>query len=242
MPALNEERNLEQAVAATWQALASLQLTGEVLVVNDGSSDRTGAIADGLVKKFPGTRVIHHSVNKGIGSSFWDGAQACRGEVITLLPGDGENDPVEILRYLPLMQHVDIVIPFVYNREIRSLGRRWISKLYKAIINFTFGLLLNYMNGTVMYRRSVLQSLSLRSKGFFYQTELLIKAIRAGYLYAEVPYALKARETGSSTAVSFRSLWKLSCDFCVTAYSVKAERRGEILPNSATGRRRSLLR
>lgn len=225
MPALNEERNVESAVQETLAAFDRLKISGEIVLINDGSSDRTPDLVKELQTRHNNIQVIHHFKAMGIGFSFWEGAQKAQGEVVTMLPGDGENDPAEILRYLPLMQQVDIVIPFVYNQEVRGWQRRVVSVTYKAIINFSFGMLLNYMNGTVMYRRSVLHSLSLRSKGFFYQTELLIQAIRRDYLYAEVPYALKIRSSGKSKALTFKSLFKLSKDFLIIAYNVHIKDR-----------------
>jgi hypothetical protein len=98
------------------------------------------------------------------------------------------------------------------------------------------------MNGTVMYRREVLQSLSLDSAGFFYQTELLIKAIRMGYLYAEVPYGLKKRIGGRSKAVSLKSLLKLTKDYLSIVYWVFMEARDvEPIKNSATAKRRDAI-
>lgn len=213
MPALNEERNVELAVSETMDAFERLNIAGEIVLINDGSKDRTAELAEQLKQKYGHMQVIHHKTPHGIGSSFWEGAQIANGDVVTMLPGDGENEPSEILRYLPLMREVDIVVPFVYNQWVRGRRRRWVSRTYKFIINVSFGLLLNYMNGTVMYRRSVLQQLNLTSKGFFYQTELLIKAIKRGYLYAEVPYALGTRSSGKSKALTLKSLFKLTKDF-----------------------------
>ena len=142
---------------------------------------------------------------------------------------------------MPLMKQVDIVVPFVYNVEVRGRSRRWVSRIYKAIINLSFGMLLNYMNGTVMYRKTVLQSLNLNSRGFFYQTELLIKAIRMGFLYAEVPYALGTRSTGKSKALTLKSLFKLSKDYLLTVYSVYFVNRRKAVDypsQSVTGQRR----
>lgn len=220
MPALNEAKNIQMAIEDVEAAFSKVGIQGEVLVVNDGSSDATRAIVESLQKTRPYLRLINHEFPQGIGSSFWDGVQNAQGEVVTLIPGDGENDTYEILRYLPLMQHVDIVVPFVINRETRNFKRRLLSKTYKAIINLSFGLLLNYMNGTVMYRRRVLQSLSLDSKGFFYQTELLIKAIKCDFLYAEVPYVLLQRGDGKSKAVTLRSFFKVSKDYLSTLRAV----------------------
>lgn len=244
MPALNEASALTQAVYNVLQSFDRLQIEGEIIIVNDGSTDKTGEIAENFCRVRTNVRVIHHSEPKGIGASFWEGSQTARYEVVTMLPGDGENDSLEILRYLPLMDHVDIVVPFVYNREIRNLKRRLVSKLYKGIINLTFGMLLNYMNGTVMYRRNVLLGLDLESRGFFYQTELLIKGILRGYLYAEVPYALSQRVQGKSKALTVSSLFKLSGDYLKAIRAVyfrKNNQRLSIVNSSKTVERRQSL-
>lgn len=206
MPALNEENNVAKAVEDAVDSFVRTEVSGEIVIINDGSTDRTKDVAERLIKRHPFIRLINHSQPKGIGASFWEGVKESRGEVVTMLPGDGENDAYEILRYLPVMEHVDIVIPFVYNNYVRSLKRRIISKLYKAIINISFGMLLNYMNGTVMYRKCILDGIDLKANGFFYQTELLIKCLKNRYIYAEVPYGLKKRDGGKSKALTLKSL------------------------------------
>ena len=122
-----------------------------------------------------------------------------------MVPGDGENDAGEILKHLPRMEQADVVVPFVVNPEVRSLKRRLLSLLYGRIINLSFGLSLRYLNGTVMYRTELLHGLELRSSGFFYQAELLIKTIRQGARYVEVPCRLQQRRAGQSKAVTWSS-------------------------------------
>ena len=124
-------------------------------------------------------------------------------------PGDNENDPWEIFRYYPLLRHVDLVIPFVFNKQVRSLFRNALSFLYRFIINSSFLVYFNYTNGTVLYRRSVLKELGWRSTGFFFQTDILVRTVKRGYLFAEVPYQLHARKAGISKAVTFPSLWQV---------------------------------
>lgn len=206
MPSLNEEKNLEAAVQNVFLSCERLGVSGEIVIVNDGSTDNTGKLAEELKAKHSFIQAVHHDRPQGIGGSFWDGVRIARGEAVVMIPGDGENDAAEILRYLPLMEQVDMVVPYVFNRQVRSPARRMLSNLYRGIINLSFGTTLNYMNGTVLYRKSILEGLELKAKGFFYQTELLIKCIRNGYLYAEVPYALLQRATGRSKATSLKSL------------------------------------
>ncbi|MBI5100343.1 MAG: glycosyltransferase family 2 protein [Nitrospirae bacterium] len=239
MPSLNEAKNIENAVNNVIDSFRAFGVNGEIVIVNDGSSDDTGKIADGLSQKYPFIKVIHHERPQGIGASFLDGVWKSGGETVTMIPGDGENDALETIRYLPLMDHVDILVPFVYNKNVRTKQRRFLSVVYRGIINLAFGLTLNYMNGTVIYRKAILRGQVFRSKGFFYQTELLIKTIRSGYLFAEVPYALRQRAGGVSKATTLRSLVKVASNFISILMDVYVRDKGnkEISPDSVTALR-----
>ncbi len=210
MPALNEEQNIISAIDSTLKAFESLHINGEIIIVNDGSSDKTEELASGMMQGENRVRMVRHEIPRGIGASFWDGVKISDGDAVVLIPGDNEVDSEEALRYFPLMQHVDIVIPFVYNREVRNPFRNFLSSVFIFIINVTFRVNLNYTNGTVIYRKSVLSKLSHYSNGFFYQAESLIKLIKKGYLFAEVPYYLQRRKFGSSTAVNYPSLYRVA--------------------------------
>ncbi len=205
MPALNEEDNVMSAIDRTLSAFDDFEIKGEIIVVNDGSTDNTGGLVQNRATGEKRVRMIVHKVPQGIGASFWDGVKEAGGDIVTMFPGDDENDPVEPLRYFYLLDNVDIVVPFICNRGVRSKNRERLSALYTSIINLTFGTRLNYTNGTVLYRKSILAGLELKSGGFFYQTELLVKTIKRGYLFAEVPNLLRKRESGTSKAVSFKS-------------------------------------
>ena len=207
MPALNEEANVENAIKNCLSAFDMLKIDGEVFVVNDGSSDGTQAAIDRCIAREPArVKTLRHDTPQGIGASFWDGAMKASKDSVVMMPGDGENDATEILRYMPLMDQVDIIVPYVVNEEVREGSRNIISGLFLFIINTTFGLTLNYTNGTVVYKRELLKDISHREKGFFYQVEALIKCIKKGALYAEVPYMLSTRSTGKSKAMSLKSL------------------------------------
>lgn len=242
MPALNEEQNICRAVCNALSAFQRVGCEGEVIIVNDGSTDGTASLVQKLMKDHSNVRMIEHSEPMGIGKSFWDGVQNAEREIVTMLPGDAENDGYEILRYLPLTDHVDIVVPFVFNSGQRSMARQMISGLYRNVINLFFGTSLNYMNGTVLYRRHIFKEIQLKSPGFFYQTELLIKCIRAGYLYSEVPYGLMQREKGKSKAVSLKSLGRLVIDFISLKLNMVSEKRAPLSPLSVSYGRRHEFR
>jgi glycosyltransferase involved in cell wall biosynthesis len=215
MPALNEAGNIESAAWRTLRSFDRFGVKGEVIVVNDGSSDSTPRLVEALAAKEGKGRVrlIAHDRPRGVGASFRDGLREAKGEVVAFMPGDDENDPSEIVRYLPLMKEVDLVVPFVFNRSVRAPGRNVLSFLYRTIINLSFGVNFNYTNGTVLYRRSLLADRPNRSDGFFFQTENVVRSARAGYLFAEVPYRLDVRRGGGSKAVSLKSLKAVTRDF-----------------------------
>lgn len=242
MPALDEERNVRSAVANTLMAFDDFDIDGEVIVIDDGSTDKTGAIVESLQGKDSRIRMIRHERPMGIGASFWDGVDHAAAEFVCMLPGDNENDPWEIMRYCRLLSHVDIVIPFVFNKEKRPLFRNALSLAYRFIINTTFLVYFNYTNGTVLYRKSVLKELDYRSQGFFFQTDILIRTVKSGYLFAEVPYRLGIREDGVSKAVTFPSLFQVVKGYIRLVRDVYYGEKGRIkrkfAGDSLTARRR----
>lgn len=219
MPALNEEGCLAASVANVLESFSRRGIAGELIIVNDGSSDGTGALAERLRAGNPAViGVIHHESPRGIGAAFWAGVEGARGESVVMIPGDGENDAGEILVHLPLLQRADMVVPYVCNPEVRTPARRLLSALYGKIVCRTFGLSLRYLNGTVIYRREALRGIELKSGGFFYQAELLIKTVRRGCRYAEVPYRLNRRHGGASKATTWRSFVRVMGAY-VTVFS-----------------------
>lgn len=189
-------------------------MQGEIIVINDGSRDSTPFIVEQAIKEYPGViRMLNHDYPKGIGASFWDGVDNARGNAVCMLPGDNEIEPREIIRYLNLLGYVDMVIPFVINKRLRPRYRNLLSSLYTFIINTTFLTPLNYTNGAVIYRKSLLHELDYRVNGFVFQTDILIRLVKRGYLFAEVPYRIRRRKEGKSKACTLGSLCNVIKDY-----------------------------
>lgn len=206
MPALNEEKNINSAMSMCFKAMDAFKIDGEIIVINDGSTDGTEGIVRDYMKKESRLRMVVHETPQGIGSSFWRGVDESRSDAVVFIPSDNENDPYEILRYYGLLEHVDIVTPFLYNKNDRNRFRNVLSFLYRGIINMTFMVNFNYTNGTILYRKSILDQLPHRSFSFFFQTDILIRTVKSGYLFCETPYRINIREHGVSKAVTFPSL------------------------------------
>jgi dolichol-phosphate mannosyltransferase len=224
MPALNEEANIENAVEKALFAVKKFGIDGEIIVIDDGSTDRTSSIVLSLMNKYKNIKLIKHPRPYGIGYSFMDGIKNSNKDVVVMFPGDNENDPINALEFYSLMGKVDIIVPFIANIEVRSIPRRIISSMYRFIINMSFGVSLNYTNGTVFYRRCIFDDINLYSQGFFYQAELLIKALRRGYLFVEVPNILLKRKVGESKAIKFKSLAYVIKGYLMLVYKIHIKR------------------
>jgi dolichol-phosphate mannosyltransferase len=240
VPSLNEESNIKKTIKNCLMALDDLGFNGEIICVNDGSKDDTQNIIEGYARLDNRIKLINHNEPKGFGGSFWHGVEIAKGDAITIIPGDNENDPWETLRYLGLIKHVDIIIPFVHNPFVRSVFRRFLSFLFLSIINGTFRTRLNYTNGTVIYKLDVLKELKHKSEGFFFQTDILIRLIKSGYMFAEVPYRLGMRIDSISKAISFPSLFNVIEGYIkliIDHYGPSSHKK--IIKSSATSERNS---
>ena len=209
VPALNEEKNILSTIDNLLTSFKEFNLDGEIIVVNDGSTDSTGSMAGTR----PGIKLVEHEKPLGVGTSFWDGLKQAQGRVVTMIPGDNENDPREILRYYDLTKQVDLVVPFLINKKDRPLLRRFISYLFCLMVRITFRVDFRYTNGTSLINRSALETTSHKSRGFFFQAEMLVKLVKKGYLFAEVPCRVGKRKAGASKSITFHSLKDYLIDY-----------------------------
>lgn len=216
VPAYNEEGNL----AATVQEIAPLLekefADHEILIFNDCSRDRTGAVADDLARRHPKIKVVHNPENRGLGYNYKKGVEMARMDYIIMIPGDNEITLDSFAAMFRALGQKDMVIPYTVNTEIRPWARRVLSRLYTVINNLLFGTRLRYFNGTVIHKRAVIQSVAIETDSFAYQTELLVKLIKAGHTYVETGMYLKERTYGKSSALKlknvarvFKSIWGL---------------------------------
>ncbi|NDB96325.1 MAG: glycosyltransferase family 2 protein [Verrucomicrobia bacterium] len=233
VPALNEAKNIRSTLRGIFRACHRMKIASEVIAVDDGSRDRTPQILQQLQRVYPHLQVVRHEHPSGIGGAFLAGVARAHGEAVVMIPGDNENRVEDILAFLDLMQRVDIIVPFVHNSELRNLRRRFISSLYRFIISFSFGTNLNYYNGTVIYRTRLLQALKICSTGFFYQAETLIRALRRGARFAEVPVLLQNRRHGRSKAVTLKSLRAVMLDFMCLFWDIHFRRVEQRAPKFA---------
>lgn len=213
VPALNEEDSIGAVISDTLECFDRLGLDGEMIVVNDGSRDRTRDITESFMRRDSRVTLIHHHDPHGIGASFMEGCSRAKGEFVTMLPGDHENIPEETLKLLHDRDDCEAIVPYVQNPEQRSWFRRSVSRLFTLIVNMAFLTRFKYTNGTNIYRSDLLRNLEIRSNGFFYQTEILVKILMNGARIRHLPYRISERKSGDNKAISLKSLMSVSGDF-----------------------------
>jgi len=185
--ALNEERLIADFVTQAHATVAPLLDRFEFILVDDGSSDRTGAIMEELAQSLADTGVLHNPVNQGLGECYKRALRQARYPYYMLLCGDGGLPAASLPPILAKVGEADMVLPYITNlRRIKSPLRYALSRGYTGLLNLLFGLDVKYYNGLPVHRVDLLRGLAIGSAGFGFQAEIIIKLIRSGHSYTQV--------------------------------------------------------
>lgn len=191
MPALNEEGNLADAIRDIRAVLPAHFRAWEVIVVDDGSTDRTGEIAETFARSDPSVRVLHNRAPTGLGAVFRRGVEAARHERVIYVPGDNALEAASLGAIFREAGRADVVVGDTRNMRVRRWPRRLISRCTTLFLNFVSGLHLPYYNGLALYHREDLLRLPVWSSSFAYQGEILMQRILNGSSYLFVPVLLR---------------------------------------------------
>jgi glycosyltransferase involved in cell wall biosynthesis len=197
--AYNEEESIEQAVLDVRNALVDLGREFEVVVVDDGSSDRTAEIAAALEDRFAEVRLIRHGRNLGPGSAILTGIRNARSDVICFHPADQQVDFREVAAMVPLLDDADIVVVSRSGRPGYTRMRMLSSQVYITLARVLFGLEgFQDFNFIYLFRRSLFDGMPIDSDGVFLCTEILVRAIRKGARVAHAEAECLPRVSGTS--------------------------------------------
>lgn len=206
IPALNEEANLEGAVRTALTTVPQHFDDWEIIIINDGSVDATDKIAERLALENSCIRVVHHKSPKNLGGCYKEGIRLASKEYLIMLPGDNECGKKMLQDILSLVGTADIIIPFTDNMEVRPIGRRLLSSTFVKLLNLLSGHTLRYYNGAVLHQTKLLRSISIATDSFGYQAEALVKLLRRGHSYRELPTYITYRPTGKSKALRLENI------------------------------------
>ena len=197
----NEEANIEHAVTSALAVLAGVTDRYEVIVVNDGSRDRTGALADRLAAANAHVRAVHHPENRGYGAAVRSGFAAAQYPLVVLADGDNQFDLGELALLLRTLGTFDIVSGYRIARRDPAL-RRLYAFMYNRVARVLFSVPLRDVNcGFKLYRHALVERLlpQLRSTGALINVEMLARARKLGAKVTEVGVHHYPRETGQPT-------------------------------------------
>jgi len=219
----NERESLEEVIARTLDVMNRSGDPFEVLIVNDGSTDGSGELADTLARAHAEVRVCHHPTNLGIGATLMDGYQRTTGEFAVILPADLQFSPDDLPRAFEKALNADVV---VVHRDGRrdSWIRKMISLVDQTLVCLLFGLWMSDLHWVRVYRRSILDAVSIQCRTPMVDTELLVKAKWLGARIEEMSLPHYARYAGTSTGANLKRLVRTFADLIKLRWGVSAAR------------------
>ena len=227
-PAHNEEANLAGLVEEALETLPGLADTFEIIAVDDGSRDRTRAIADELAAAHPHlVRVVHHPTNLGYGAALRSGLGAARYELVAFTDGDRQFRVADLGRLTERLagaDQPDVVVGFRIKRA-DPVVRTIYARLYRLANRIFFGLRVTDVDcACKLFRRDALASLRVESGGAFFSAELLIKLRAAGRSVVEVGVPHYPRTAGSPTGAKPSVVLRAIKDFWLLRLRMWANR------------------
>ena len=212
-PAYNDAGTIGSLVIQAQEAIRQLTPDFEVIVVNDGSRDQTGQIAEELARTYPNVRVIHHIGNRGYGGALRSGFAAATKELIAYTDGDAQYDPSEIAAlWERLGDDADMVTGYKISRS-DPLHRIIIGRVYHHMVKLLFGLKVRDVDCDFrLMRRRIFDVVRLEKNSGVICLEMMKKFQDAGFRVAEQPVHHYHRSYGKSQFFNFPRIYRTAID------------------------------
>ena len=211
-PMYNEEAYIHRAIRAAVAALAEITPDHEIVVVDDASTDRTGAMADELARADPRIKVVHNQRNRKLGGSVRAGYAAATKDLVLYTDADLPFDLRELGRAVRLLeyQEADVLAAYRFDRTSEGFVRTIYSLVYNLLIRALFGLAVKDVNFSFkLFHRSLLEKVALKSEGSFIDAELILRARKAGARVIQMGLDYFPRSRGTSTLSSPRVVLRI---------------------------------
>jgi glycosyltransferase involved in cell wall biosynthesis len=215
-PAYNEEGNIGKAVSEAIQILPSLTDDWEVIVVNDGSKDRTAGIVKDYTERNPNVLLVHHSSNRGYGAALKSGITSAKKDLIFFCDSDLQFDLRELVKLFEWIGDYDMVIGYRKKRQ-DSFYRRLNAFGWNTLVRWLLGLKVKDIDCAFkIFKREVFDKVKIDAIGAMVNTDILSQALKYGFRFKEVPVnhfpRLRGKQTGAHPKVilkAFKELIKL---------------------------------
>ena len=214
-PCYNEEANVSDTVDKAVKVTEATGRDYEIIIVNDGSADATGRIADELAERYEHVKAVHHPTNLGYGAALQSGFRAASKKLVFYTDGDGQFDIGEMPGLLGLMRDYDIVSCYRLDRK-DSFMRKLNGWAWTRLVCLLFKLRLRDIDCAFkLYPRRLFDQISPQSEGALIDVEVLAKAKLKGYRIGQVPVHHYPRQIGEQTGANLRviarAFWELFC-------------------------------
>jgi glycosyltransferase involved in cell wall biosynthesis len=215
-PCYNEQDNVARTTERAIAVLEKLNADYEAIIVDDGSKDATGQIADKIAALNKRVRVVHHPTNLGYGAALQSGFRAAAKELVFYTDGDGQFDMSEMPPLLPLIKQYDIVSCYRLNRQDNMI-RKINAWCWTKLVCFLFRMKIRDIDCAFkLYKREIFDNFKMTSAGALIDTEILARATRKGYTVTQRGVHHYPRTAGIQTGAklgviirAFRELFKL---------------------------------
>ena len=213
IPAFNEEALLEDFVLEVIDIISDRKEKYEIILIDDGSIDKTGVIMNHIAQKYPEIRALHNTRNLGLGASYKRGISEAKYEYLMMLCGDGGMPSESLPDIFDAIGTADIVIPYMSNlKQIKTPFRYRLSTTYTFLLNKIFSQNIYYYNGLPVHKTELLKELNITSTGFGFQGEVLTKLLKSGCSYTNV-CVKGAEKTNRSNALNLKNLLSIIVTF-----------------------------
>ncbi len=203
-PCYNEEMHVERTAERALEACREISSDFEIIIVDDGSRDRTPELADALAERYAEVRAVHNRPNLGYGGALQRGFREATKDWVFYTDGDGQFDFAEIVKLLPLLEEYDIVSGFRMDRKDAPL-RRLNAWCWTTLVNTVFGLRVRDVDGAFkIYPRRLFDEIEMHSMGALIDAEILARAKNLGYRIGQVGVHHYARDGGEQSGANLK--------------------------------------
>lgn len=212
IPAYNEEAALPGVLQASQEVLSSLTDDWEIVIINDGSRDATGAVADRFARENSRIKVFHHPQNQGFGPTLREVFTRPTKEWIFFIPGDGQIHPSQLKTLWAGTSRAEFILGWRVDRQ-DPINRRINAGVYNLLVSSMLGRRIHDVDSVALFQRDVAQRITLESQSVFIHAEFLMKSVQAGARWLELPIEHRPRQggkaLGSNLSVIFKTFGEL---------------------------------
>ena len=222
-PCFNEQDNIERVVKSAVDVLTALKIDFEVIIVDDGSKDKTGEIADSLAAKDKHIKVVHHGINQGYGAALQSGFKAATKEYVFYMDGDGQFDIKELPMLFKYMADYDIATGYRINRQ-DNLIRKINAFCWTTMVNLLFGMKIKDMDCAFkLYKRRIFDDIKMKSAGALINTEIFARAKNKGYKIFQIGVHHYPRTAGVQTGAKLKVILRAFKELFVLYKQIKSD-------------------